>query len=261
MRKVFLGKLNAHSEQRKGFTLIELLVVLAIIAVLAAILFPVFARARENARRATCMSNLKQIGLGMMMYVQDNDERYPGYYYAGTTAPGPDNGGEWASGTYWWWQNMIYPYIRSVTIFICPSSSAAGTAYKAPNGVGGPYTLNYGINVGTTAVPFISTGAGPSMTKVVDAANTYLVMDSSFYTAGPAYASGPPTSTNYFIPGTCALFPSTTIPTTSFDCWNGRHFSGVNVLFADGHVKWLATSTVSAQALSAGGGAWSPSNP
>ena len=71
--------------RKRGFTLIELLVVIAIIAILAAILFPVFARAREKARQSSCLSNVKQIGLGMMMYVQDYDERFPTLYY---TPPG-----------------------------------------------------------------------------------------------------------------------------------------------------------------------------
>ena len=73
-------------QYRRGFTLIELLVVIAIIAILAAILFPVFARARENARRSSCLSNMKQIGLGMMQYSQDNDERYPPNWHCGTNA-------------------------------------------------------------------------------------------------------------------------------------------------------------------------------
>src|SRR6187549_1872617 len=91
---------------KKGFTLIELLVVIAIIAILAAILFPAFARARENARRASCQSNLKQIGLGIMQYTQDYDEKYP---YQATGGAGdcfadtaPIN---WARG--------IYPYVKS----------------------------------------------------------------------------------------------------------------------------------------------------
>src|SRR4028118_675254 len=80
----------------RGFTLIELLVVIAIIAILAAILFPVFSRARENARRASCMSNLKQIGLGVMQYVQDYDERYPSSMYASRYTTGP---GTWQRAT------------------------------------------------------------------------------------------------------------------------------------------------------------------
>src|SRR6185312_8425918 len=89
---------------KKGFTLIELLVTIAIIAVLAAILFPVFARARENARRASCMSNLKQMGLGIMQYVQDYDETYPFGFYS---VPG---------GTMYW-PMLIYPYVKSEQIF------------------------------------------------------------------------------------------------------------------------------------------------
>src|SRR5690606_8751104 len=95
----------------KGFTLIELLVVIAIIAILAAILFPVFARARENARRASCQSNIKNMGLGVMMYVQDYDEGYPCNY--AKTADLPPNGEFWSNST-WYWQQTIYPYTKSV---------------------------------------------------------------------------------------------------------------------------------------------------
>src|SRR5690606_31701305 len=87
-----------------GFTLIELLVVIAIIALLAAILFPVFARSRENARRASCMSNLKQISLGFLMYAED---------YDGTLPPTPPGGSIMAS---------VIPYIKNDQVFVCPSS-------------------------------------------------------------------------------------------------------------------------------------------
>jgi prepilin-type N-terminal cleavage/methylation domain-containing protein/prepilin-type processing-associated H-X9-DG protein len=92
---------------RSGFTLIELLVVIAIIAILASILFPVFARARENARRSSCMSNLKQIGLGMMQYLQDNDEHYMVADHDATPV--------------YAWFKPVQPYIKSEQIFRCPS--------------------------------------------------------------------------------------------------------------------------------------------
>jgi prepilin-type N-terminal cleavage/methylation domain-containing protein len=92
--------------RKSGFTLIELLVVIAIIAILAAILFPVFARARENARRASCQSNEKQIALGFKQYIQDNNERYPA-----------------AAG----WQTAIFDYTKSNAILKCPSAAGAGT--------------------------------------------------------------------------------------------------------------------------------------
>ena len=97
----------------RGFTLIELLVVIAIIAILASILFPVFARARENARRSSCQSNLKQIGLGVMQYVQDYDETYPwGPNQDGGVAP-PTGTTRWSTG-YWWWGEIIFPYTKSM---------------------------------------------------------------------------------------------------------------------------------------------------
>ena len=97
--------------RQRGFTLIELLVVIAIIAILAAILFPVFARAREKARQSSCLSNVKQIGLGMMMNVQDYDERFPTLYY---TPPG---------GIRQDVVMMINPYINNINVWDCPSAA------------------------------------------------------------------------------------------------------------------------------------------
>lgn len=107
-----MEKKNTNRRKHTGFTLIELLVVIAIIAILASILFPVFARARENARRTSCASNMKQIGLGIMQYMQD----YDGRYVRGTTGRG---GGE--SET---WTNALQPYLKSTQIFQCPSDQA-----------------------------------------------------------------------------------------------------------------------------------------
>ena len=96
---------------RKGFTLIELLVVIAIIAILAAILFPVFARARAKARQASCASNVKQLMLGILMYNQDYDGRLPMVYND-------------ISGTRYWWFYRIQPYCKNTQIFKCPSQTS-----------------------------------------------------------------------------------------------------------------------------------------
>jgi prepilin-type N-terminal cleavage/methylation domain-containing protein/prepilin-type processing-associated H-X9-DG protein len=105
---------------RKGFTLIELLVVIAIIAILAAILFPVFARARAKARQTSCLSNEKQIGLAFMMYASDYDDTYPmSYYY--------QNGANSGHG-YVQWSGLIQPYVRNNALFVCPQHKVGGWA-------------------------------------------------------------------------------------------------------------------------------------
>ena len=120
--------------RREGFTLIELLVVIAIIAILAAILFPVFARAREKARESSCLSNIKQIGLGMLMYAQDYDERYArrctGLY------------GEYPEIC---WMHRVYPYVKNVQIFQCPSI--------APGSAGPGAALPHNLPAGVTRWP------------------------------------------------------------------------------------------------------------
>jgi len=122
-----------EQKKREGFTLIELLVVIAIIAILAAILFPVFARAREKARQSSCQSNLKQLGLGMLMYVQDFDERFPnGQAIAGTSNGNiVHNGWAWMVDSNWrsqvpsqvFLRDIINPYLKNTQIWRCPSGS------------------------------------------------------------------------------------------------------------------------------------------
>ena len=229
--------MRTQNEQRqaiKGFTLIELLVVVAIIAILAAILFPVFARARENARRSVCMSNLKQIGLGMMQYVQDYDETFPRIYYTDGT------------GTQFWW-NVLQPYVKSTQVFYCPSSPFASSST--------PTNGNYGAN--REIMPLFNDAVISEPAKLAtlqSAASIYLIMDFGTYSAYHNYAITSDTSVTY-LPGmgdgggTCQI--SSTRPTGVTDCQSGRHFGGVNIAFADGHVKWLQSSIVVNQAKEA----------
>ena len=107
----------------KGFTLIELLVVIAIIAILSAILFPVFAKAREKARQSQCTSNMKQIGLALTQYVQDYDESMPNLYYVA------------ADANQYWWEFMIQPYLKSTAIYQCPSNIDKINMTAAPGSV------------------------------------------------------------------------------------------------------------------------------
>ena len=208
--------------QRKGFTLIELLVVIAIIAILAAILFPVFGRARENARRSSCQSNLKQIGLGILQYVQDYDEKMP----LGRTAEAVSN-----------WQYNVQPYIKSYQVFACPSNTRNTIGLQA-----GP---NPNLTVVSYAAIRTAGSAGPdgsggsfgdysttppvliSLADFPNTAQTIMVVDSN-------------TTTLDFRMSNTAWDGL-----TQADCGGDRpclfsgHLTTMNNLFVDGHVKAL----------------------
>ncbi len=208
----------------QGFTLIELLVVIAIIAILASILFPVFARARENARRASCLSNLKQIGLGVMMYTQDYDEKYPFSYPAASadratqtdpSMPGYKFTTTLSTSAHWvTWMDRVYPYIKSTQLFVCPS---------AVNDVSPSYGYNR-VNV----------YEGISMSQVEEASKTALSMDMNV-----SYA---PYTMNCGEGGVWL-----TDKTSSYHPYVTLHFDGANFLFFDGHAKWLSSNNAAIQ--------------
>ena len=251
---------------RRGFTLIELLVVIAIIALLAAILFPVFARARENARKSSCQSNLKQIGIGFQQYSQDYDGMTPGSSSAGGNAS---------------WPSLLMPYIRGEQLFACPSGERSPGIRKeimpastrsycgiTSNGDGSSAAekkvfqgLSYGVNAitvtttsnfttpgftGTTSAP------GPNGPKCgyVTPGNTTTVGLNDADVEDPA--------------GTIRAFDSMAGSVGATNCDHGnsiraisaedrtdrsladtaskvarRHFEGFNALYGDGHVKYF----------------------
>jgi len=155
---------------RKGFTLIELLVVIAIIAILAAILFPVFARAREKARQTSCLSNVKEIVLGVLMYVQDNDERFPRERYS-ADAIAWYNTGAYVETKYGNYQPLVYPYVKNKQVFMCPSSVRSDPAEQFAYN----YAMNSSLSASTTPLKLPSVKEPTSILMVGD--STYEWID------------------------------------------------------------------------------------
>ena len=241
-----LGSAEASQRTRRGFTLIELLVVIAIISILAAILFPVFSRARENARRANCLSNLKQIGLGITMYVQDNNGRYPLSSSASSVSPRTR------------WPDYIYPYVKNEQVFICLSAPEnlvnKGWAHNTSRVYGGHgYNYQY-LGNSRTAPPNLPFTAKESIIQTP--AETIAVAD----TNGVAYDLNPDSTT---LAGTYTIDPPLTSARgsgngTGFygaggECggvWGcrsvpaERHLDLVTVAFADGHAKAMSLKKI-----------------
>jgi prepilin-type N-terminal cleavage/methylation domain-containing protein/prepilin-type processing-associated H-X9-DG protein len=259
------SKFSSTKRIQSGFTLIELLIVIAIIAILAAILFPVFGRARENARRSSCQSNLKQLGLGIMQYIQDYDETY---------SPG--------SGTGLWqnsWARRVEPYIKSVQVYRCPSDPVPPIQANVPSTNPGPrisYVANgvwgwSGVAGSTDNALFgmmgCETCAGTyapgrfvrKLSSVTKASETILLTERAAVYANAATTDGPYYNWGYYVvlTGNANVFHSTgtsncvqripngagTVTADPYDCSgsNGAvtpiHFERANFLFVDGHVK------------------------
>ena len=263
---------------KRGFTLIELLVVIAIIAILAAILFPVFARARENARKSSCQNNLKQLALGFKQYINDFDERYPlAVVTAGSATGTPPYG----------WADALQPYIKNTQVYQCPSDSA--DADDSPLNTGYTdywYNLNFVRQI-AKGTGYIITGANESMlgassqtiiagdggtTQGVPTGSArYAICGTGNTEDGTTEASGAPgTGTKgglYSVTtgGTtggdlCGPAPTASIPGGALGVTSAAakypsaliHLDGSNFAFSDGHVKWYRGNNPvqSAQVLS-----------
>ena len=213
---------------RRGFTLIELLVVIAIIAILAAILFPVFAKAREKARQASCLSNLKQIGLGLMMYAQDFDERLPATYQWMVW------GNNWPLYS---WRGAMYPYVKNSQLFVCPSDSSPGND-PSPNSLG-PVSYAANDRVMLAARGLVDNAIGP----ITEPANTLMVFDAWGASRWCAYWNSEPSGNNWGCEArpTGLVVPKGSAPPTMDDL--SRHNGGFNAAMCDGHAKWFKAGT------------------
>ncbi len=205
---------------KRGFTLIELLVVIAIIAILASILFPVFARAREKARQTSCLSNTKQLVIAVNAYAQDYDEMLPTEDYN----LGGDGNTEGVDGS---WRGAIMPYCKNVQLFVCPSHKPAAGTYGVFDGRYNDcgQTASYAINDGHQDSGGPTPPENQSLGICEDASSVIFIIEST----GSEDDITENENGHGWVP-TLASFL--------------RHNGGANYGFVDGHAKWLKPNVI-----------------
>ena len=238
-----MSKLRTHWTPRSGFTLIELLVVIAIITILAAMLFPSFAQARKNARRASCQSNLKQLTLGFLQFTQDYDERLPNDVDGSSGTTSPNHAGGWtffaasgnvAAGNFDPTQGSIYNYTKSTQIYICPDDASGqlqGQSYSANSCL---FASNGSALTGGTTLR-----AGKALPVFNTPSQTLLVGEE-----GSPVTPSQTTDDGYLY-----------MPTNDF---SSRHQGGACISFLDGHVKWFTVDKIHNDGYQIGGTGPSP---
>ena len=266
---------NSLHTGRRGFTLIELLVVISIIALLAAILFPAFARVRDNARRSTCQSNLKQLGLAIHQYTQDYDEKMPIVVSQGadaalcvSTGLGQYNG----QNNHWGWIEVIFPYVKNSQIFVCPSDAQQvikkGSSYAMNRYLGWtasyyPTQLNVALpcynSLGNYCgdMPYNLSAITPASEKILLSEFGQYAQYTATFTSYRAFYSSIP------LPGVLgagANFPSLNMQSTSTVVNVSATHNGTGTfLFVDGHVKNIV-STLSSNSVPASTNEWIPTS-
>jgi len=239
---------NTTRCRQRAFTLIELLVVIAIIAILAAILFPVFAQAREKARQTSCASNVRQLGLGFRMYTQDYDERFP---FGGwlPNAQGLSINGTYGTGE---WQNTTAPYIKNKGIYYCPSSGDDTENPKDPTEWQwnrNPVSYLYNNMI----APGVDEGNGRVIrrpvteAKFASPAETWLLVEGHNDWGGRDGVDWLGRPNTVWLQEDTIFGNNASLPTGWLE-WQGftwalpRHTGGGNVCYADGHVKFIGLS-------------------